>query len=151
MDRTLSACFPHAFRTFSENIRHVLGPFGVFGKHTEPSTSNFSFPMHQELDECFPNVFRTCRMLLERFPNTSRIHMDATLGWSMTIILNTHNQFLELPNAFPYASVRSRTASMLLEHTECFPNMIRSLPEHPNSYSENNRNDIRASVIGPLD
>ena len=39
---------------------------------------------------------------------------------------------------------------MLLEHTECFPNMIRSLPEHPNSSSENKRNGIRASVIGPL-
>ena len=30
----------------------------------------------------------------------------------------------------------SRTASMLLEHTECFPNLIRSLSEHPESYSE---------------
>ena len=39
---------------------------------------------------------------------------------------------------------------MFLEHTECFPNTIRSLPEHPNSYSENKRNGIRASVIGPL-
>jgi hypothetical protein len=41
------------------------------------------------------------------------------------------------------------TASMRLEHTKCFPNMIRSLPEHPNSYSENKRNGIQASVIGP--
>jgi hypothetical protein len=57
--------FPHAFRTFSEIIRHVLGPFGVFGKHTESSTSKLSFRMHHELDACFPNVFRTCRMLLE--------------------------------------------------------------------------------------
>ncbi|KAG0712531.1 hypothetical protein GWK47_002084 [Chionoecetes opilio] len=89
-------------------------------------------------------------MLLECFPNTSRIHMDATFGWSMKIILNMHNKFLELPNAVPYASVRSRTASMLLEHTECFPNMIRSLPEHPNSYSENKRNGIRPNVIGPV-
>ena len=29
-----------------------------------------------------------------------------------------------------------RTASMLLEHTECFPNLIRSLSEHPESYSK---------------
>ena len=29
-----------------------------------------------------------------------------------------------------------RTASMLLEHTECFPNLIRSLSEYPESYSE---------------
>ncbi|KAG0710060.1 hypothetical protein GWK47_023570 [Chionoecetes opilio] len=140
--RMLSARFP-------ESIRHVLGPFGVFGKHTEPSTSKFSFRMHQELDACFPGVFRTCNMLLECFPNTSRIHMDATFGWSMKIIFNMHNKFLELPNAVPYASVRSRTASMLLEHTECFPNMIRSLPEHPNSYSENKRNGIQPNVIGP--
>ena len=89
-------------------------------------------------------------MLLECFPNTSRMHMDATFGWSMKIILNMHNKFLELPNAVPYASVRSRTASAILDHTDCFPNMIRSLPEHPNSYSENKRNGIRASVIEPL-
>ena len=75
--------------------------------------------------------------------------MDATFGWSMTIILNMHNTFLEIPNAVPYASVRSRTVSMLPEHTECFQNMIRSLPDHPNSYSENKLNGIRASVIGP--
>ena len=110
----------------SESIRHVLGQFRVFGKHTEPSTSTFSFRMHQELDTCFPSIFRTCRMLPECFPNTSRIHMDATFRWSMKIILNMHNTFFELPNAVPYASVRSRTAHMLLEHTECFPNMIRT-------------------------
>ena len=104
--------------------------------------------MHQELDACFPNVFRTYRMLLQCFPNISRIHMDATFGWLMTIILNMHSNFLELPNAVPYASVRSRTASVLIEHTECFPNMIRLLPEHINAYSENKRNGIRASVIG---
>ena len=133
----------------SGSIRHVLGLFGVFKKHMEPSTSKCSFRMHQDRDACFPDVFRTCRMLLECFPNISRIHMDATFGWSMTIILNMHNTFLDLPNAIPYSFVRSRTASMLLEHNECFPNMIRSLPEHPNSYSENKRNGIRASVTGP--
>ena len=54
--------------------------------------------------------------------------MDATFRWSIKIILNMTTHFLELPNAVPYASVRSRTAIRLLEHTECFPNMIRSLP-----------------------
>ena len=106
--------------------------------------------MHQELDTCFPNVFCTLCILLECFLNTSRIHMDVTFRWSMKIILNMHNTFLELPNAVPCASVRSRTADMLLEHTKCFMNMTRSLPEHPNSYSENKQNGIWASVIGPL-
>ena len=64
---------------------------------------------------------------------------------SMKIILNMHNKFVGLPNDRPFASVRSRTA---IEHTECFPNMIRSLPEHSNSYSESKRNGIRPNVIG---
>ena len=29
-----------------------------------------------------------------------------------------------------------RTAGMLLEHTKCFPNLILSLSEYPESYSE---------------
>jgi hypothetical protein len=41
----------------------------------------------------------------------------------MTIILNMRNKLLELPNAIPYSSVNNITASMLLEYTECFPNM----------------------------
>ena len=137
-----SELFPHAFRrvlnTFgkhsscSRSIRGVRKAYGT--QHLHIFISNA------------PRTRRTCRMLLECFPNTSIIHMYATIGWSMKIILNMHNTFLELPNAVPYASVRSRTASMLPEHTECFPNMIH---EQPTSYSEHKRNDIRASVIGP--
>ena len=140
--------FPEILHRHSESIRQK-GYVHSGCSESIPITSKFSFRMHQELDACFPNVFRTCRMLLECFPNTSRIHTDVTFGWSMGIILNMHNTFLELPNAVPYTSVGSRTASMLLEHTECFPNIIRSLPEHPNSYSESNRNGIRPTVIGP--
>ena len=92
------------------------------------------------------NIFCTCHMLLDCFPNTHGRHI-----WMVYENYFEHaQQFLELPNAVPYASVRSQTASMLLEHTEYFPNMIRSLPEHPNSSSESKRNDIRASVIAPL-
>ena len=46
----------------------------------------------------------------------------------MTIILNMRKIILE---AVPYALVRRRTASLILEHTEYFPNVIRSLPENP--------------------
>jgi hypothetical protein len=47
----------------------------VFKKHTEPNTSKFSFRMHQELNACFPDVFRTPTMLLECFPNTHGRHI----------------------------------------------------------------------------
>ena len=114
----------------------------------------------QHLQIFIPNAPRTRRMLPERFP-----YMPCAPRMLPEYFPNTHGrhirmvdenyfehaqQCLELPNAVPYASVRSRTASMLLEHTECFPNMIRSLPEHPNSSSENKRNGIWTSVIGPL-
>jgi hypothetical protein len=85
---------------------------------------------HRMLSVCFPNVFRTSRMFLECFPNTSRIHLQDTFVRSIKIILNMRNTFFELPNAVPYASVRNRTANMLLEYTECFPNTVRSLAEH---------------------
>ena len=147
MDRTLSTCFSKTFGKHSSCSRSIRGVRKAYGT--------------QHLQIFIPNAPRTRCMLPERFPympyaprilpNTSRIHMDATFGWSMIIILNMHNKLLELPNAVPYASVRSRTASMLLDHTDCFPNMIRSLPKHPNSYSENKRNGFRASVIGPID
>jgi hypothetical protein len=80
--------------------------------------------MHEELDVCFPNVFRTRRMFLECNPNTSRIHLQATFGRSINIILSMRNTFLELPNAVLYASVRNRTASMLR------PRIHRILPEY---------------------
>jgi hypothetical protein len=137
IDLKWTKLFPYAFRTLSESICHVLGPFAVFGKHMEPSTSKFSFWMHEELDACFPNIYRTCRMLLRILPEYT---------WMPQL-----EKLLELPNAVLYASIQSRTVSMLLEHTKCFPNIIRSLPKHPNSYSENKRNDIRSSVLGPLD
>ena len=54
----------------------------------------------------FLNFFYTCHMLLECLPNTSLIHMDVTFGWSMIIILNMHNKFLEQLNAVPYAPVQ---------------------------------------------
>jgi hypothetical protein len=91
--------------------------------------------MHQELDICFPNVFRTRRMFLECFPNTHTGHIRKV----DENYFEHANTFLELPNAVPYASIRNRTASMLLEYTECFPNTVRSLPEHQNSYSESIR------------
>jgi hypothetical protein len=97
-----------------------------------------------------PNAPRTRRMPSERFPytpyvprmlpNTSRIYLQATFGRSMKFILNMRNTFVEQPNAVSYAPVRNRTASMLLEYTECFPNTVSSLPEHQNLYSENIRN-----------
>jgi hypothetical protein len=114
--------FPHTFRTRridlecnttrSETILEGLWLFVIHaaaymrnnGKDTEPSTSQCSFRMPQELDVCFPNVYRTRRMFLECFPNTSRIHMQATFGRSMKIILNMRNKFLELPNAVPYGT-----------------------------------------------
>ena len=67
-----SVIAPLGFRKRSERVRHVLCPFRVFR-------------MHQELDACFPNVFRTCHMLIECFTNISRIHIDAIFGWSIII------------------------------------------------------------------
>ena len=133
----------------TENVRKAIVMFYVHSGCSEstrnPAPPKCSFRMHQELDACFPNVFRTCRMFLEY----SRIHMNDTFRWSIKIILKMHKKLLELLKVVPYASVRNRTTSVLLEHTESFPNMISSLPENPNSYSENKRNGIRTSVIGP--
>ena len=56
-----------------ETIRHVLGPFGVVGKHTDPSACKLPFRMHQEPDVIFPNVSvhsGAHRMISEHFPNT---------------------------------------------------------------------------------
>jgi hypothetical protein len=49
-----------------------------------------------------------------------------------------------------YPTLSDYPYSMLPEYTECFPNTVRSLPEHQNSYSENIWNGIRPSVNGPL-
>jgi hypothetical protein len=77
-------------------------------------------------------------MIPEYFQNKHGRH----IGKADENILNMHTNILNyrIPN---------RTASMLLEHTEWFPNMIRSLSEHPNFHSASKRNDTRASVIAP--
>ena len=95
--RMVSAWFPFAFRMFSVYFQN------------RPNTSRtltslfVCFPnvlrtrridrMQQELDAYFQNVFRTYRMLMEYFPNTSWIQIDATFGRSMNIILNMHTKF----------------------------------------------------------
>ena len=80
--------FPHAFRTLfegywkrSESIRHVLGPFGVFGKHTDPAP-----PTRCMLPERFPYMPHAPRKLPEYFPNTHTPHSDDrwTLFWTCT-------------------------------------------------------------------
>jgi hypothetical protein len=85
-------------------------------------------------------------MLPEYFPNTPAGHIRKVDENYFEHV----NTFLEIPNAVPYASVRNRTASMLLEFKECFLNTVRSLPEHQHSYLEYIWNGMRPSVNGPL-
>ena len=121
--RMVSACFPFTFQMFSVYFqnRHYT---------SRTLTSSFvCFPnalrtwridrMHQKLDGCFQNVFRTYRTLLECSPNTFQIQMDATFGRSMKNILNMHYRFLELPNAETNSQYDPRTCRMLSARFPC--------------------------------
>ena len=150
MDRTLSACFPHAFRRILK----------TFGKHSSYSRSVRKAYGTQHLQIFIPNAPRTRRMLPEHFlymPYASRMLPEYFPNTHRRHIRMVDNNYFELAQHI-FGSTECRfvcirmepKASMLPEHTGCFPNMIRSLPEHPNSYSEKKWNGIRASVIGPL-
>jgi hypothetical protein len=75
--------------------------------------------MHEELDVCFPNVFRTHRMFIECFPNTSRIQLQATFRRSMKI---TQHIF----GATECRSVCIRTEP----NSQYAPRIHRMLPEY---------------------
>ena len=123
IDQTLSACFPNTTIYIRKAFVMFWDRSGCSESTQITSASELLFQMNQELDECFPNVFRTCmpyipRMLPEYFSN----------------ILDTIHKVDE--NYFEHAKkIPSLTANMLLEHTECFLNMLHLLSVcFPNTY-----------------
>ena len=131
MERPLSASFTKIMRpvlcpfgVFGERTNHIREVFGVFQNQTGCSASyqcirngfkNYFAHVQNnchrpsKYDACFPNVLRTCCMLLERFPNTPRIQFGAVFGRCEKMILNMHNTFLTYKMPFcvhPYGAAQ---------------------------------------------
>ena len=128
-----------AIRKHSSCPRNIPG---VFGKHMYRS---------QCLIILIPNAPRTRHMLPERFsymPDIHRMLPELFPNTHVRHIRMVNENYLEhAQNNFKATECRAeQPCSVLLEHPEGFPNLIFSLSEHPQSYSESNLRSCRCAL-----